>query len=160
MAAWFLAAHVVGVSFMCGLGWFVQVVHYPLFTFASGPRWTEFHAEHSRRTGWVVGVPWALQGFGALALLVWRPADLGLGLVLLAAALAGITVAATILGALPAHARPAYWWPWAWWCRWRDRHCTWLTVRMIDGIAGRVGPVLATSATNPVYWLCEDHTSS
>jgi hypothetical protein len=107
MAAWFLAAHVVGVSFMCGLGWFVQVVHYPLFTFASGPRWTEFHAEHSRRTGWVVGVPWALQGFGALALLVWRPADLGLGLVLLAAALAGITVAATILGALPAHARLA-----------------------------------------------------
>jgi hypothetical protein len=107
MAAWFLAAHVVGVSFMCGLGWFVQVVHYPLFTFATGPRWTEFHAAHSQRTGWVVGVPWAMQGFGALALLVWRPPDLGLGLVLVAAALAGVTVVATIAFALPAHARLA-----------------------------------------------------
>ncbi|MBU3701529.1 MAG: hypothetical protein FGM58_05725 [Acidimicrobiia bacterium] len=107
MGAWCLAAHVVGVSFMCGLGWFVQVVHYPLFTFATGPRWTEFHASHSQRTGWVVGVPWALQGFGALALLVWRPRDLGLGLVLVATALAGVTVAATVALALPAHARLA-----------------------------------------------------
>lgn len=107
MAPWFLAAHVVGVSFMCGLGWFVHVVHYPLFTFATGPRWSDFHAAHSQRTGWVVGVPWALQGFGALALLAWRPDQLGIGLVLLAAFLAGVTVVATVAVALPAHARLA-----------------------------------------------------
>lgn len=107
MSAWFLAAHVVGVSFMCGLGWFVQVVHYPLFTFATGPRWTEFHAAHSQRTGWVVGAPWALQGFGALALVVQRPSDLGIGLVLLAVVLAGATVVVTVALALPAHARLA-----------------------------------------------------
>ena len=107
MGGWALAVHVVGVSFMCGLGWFVHVVHYPLFTFATGPRWTEFHAEHSRRTGWVVGVPWAMQGLGAFALLVWRPAGVAIGLVLVAVLLAGITVVATVLVALPAHARLA-----------------------------------------------------
>lgn len=107
MAAWSLAVHVVGVSFMCGLGWFVQVVHYPLFTFATGSRWTDFHAEHSRRTGWVVGVPWAMQGFGAFALLVWRPEGVSLALVVAAVVLAGVTVVATIAVALPAHARLA-----------------------------------------------------
>lgn len=105
MGAVVLAVHVVGVSFMCGLGWIVQLVHYPLFSFAAGDRWTEFHAEHSRRISWVVGVPWAMQGLGVLALLVWRPVGLPLATVVVALVLSGITVVATVVFALPVHGR-------------------------------------------------------
>lgn len=103
MGAVALAVHVVGVSFMCGLGWFVQVVHYPLFGFADGDRWTEFHAEHSRRVSVLVGAPWAMQGIGAVALLVWRPPAIGIALTGAAVVLAGVTVLATIALALPKH---------------------------------------------------------
>lgn len=100
-----LAAHVVGTCFMCGLSWMVQVVHYPLFPFAAGPRWSEFHAAHSRRVSWVVGVPWALQGAGGLVLLVSTPAPLAIGWVWAGLALAGATVVATLAFAIPAHGR-------------------------------------------------------
>ncbi|MFZ9629879.1 MAG: hypothetical protein ACO3C1_11075 [Ilumatobacteraceae bacterium] len=100
-----LAVHVVGTAFMCGLNWLVQSVHYPLFLFAEGDRWGEFHAEHSRRIAAVVGLPWAMQGLGVFALLVSRPERLGMGLVLAALVLAGVTVVATVLFALPAHAQ-------------------------------------------------------
>ena len=100
-----LAAHVVGTAFMCGLGWIVQVVHYPLFDRVDRGRWAEFHAEHSRRIGLVVGLPWAMQGVGAIGLLLWRPPELPLTLVLLALVLAGVTVVATVLLAIPEHQR-------------------------------------------------------
>ena len=100
-----LATYVVGTSFMCGLGWVVQIVHYPLFDRVDRARWTEFHAEHSRRIGLVVGLPWAMQGLGSIGLLLWRPPVLPLTLVLLAVVLAGLTVVATVLLAIPEHER-------------------------------------------------------
>lgn len=102
-----LALHLAGVAWMTGIGWFVQAVHYPLFGYAVGPRWTEFHAEHSRRTALVVGLPWALQGVTVLALLAVRPAGVPVGLIVVAVLLAGTTVLATVAFALPAHGRLA-----------------------------------------------------
>jgi len=102
-----LVLHLAGAAGMTGIGWFVQAVHYPLFGYAAGPRWPEFHAEHSRRTARVVGLPWALQGVTALALLAVRPAGVPLGLIVAAVLLAGTTVLATVVFALPAHGRLA-----------------------------------------------------
>ncbi|MBM3693288.1 MAG: DUF1772 domain-containing protein [Actinobacteria bacterium] len=102
-----LVLHLAGAAGMTGIGWFVQAVHYPLFGYAAGPRWPEFHAEHSRRTARVVGLPWALQGVTALALLAVRPVGVPLGLIVAAVLLAGTTVLATVAFALPAHGRLA-----------------------------------------------------
>lgn len=100
-----LVLHAFGASFMAGIGWFVQAVHYPLFGAVADDRWTAFHDQHSRRTAWVVGVPWAIQGFTALALLGARPDGVALTLIGLAVLLAGVTVVATVGLALPAHGR-------------------------------------------------------
>lgn len=105
MGAVLLAVHVVGTAFMCGLGWIVQAVHYPLFDRVDRTGWTEFHRDHSRRIGFVVGLPWAMQGIGAIGLLVRRPEGVGPGLVIAAVVLAGVTVLATVVFALPAHER-------------------------------------------------------
>ncbi|MFM8303256.1 MAG: hypothetical protein ACKOA9_02995 [Actinomycetota bacterium] len=99
-----LVLHAFGASFMAGLGWFVQIVHYPLFAFVDRDQWDEYHSEHSRRTAGVVAVPWAIQGFTALALVAARPAGVSVVLIGIAVVLAGVTVAATVAFALPAHA--------------------------------------------------------
>ena len=41
-------------SAMAGIIWFVQVVHYPLFAEVGADTWFIYHADHERRTGWVV----------------------------------------------------------------------------------------------------------
>lgn len=46
----------VSVLFMCGLIWFVQVVHYPLFAKVSGD-YAGYQAAHVTRVTWVVAVP-------------------------------------------------------------------------------------------------------
>lgn len=102
MTATLLVVHAFGASCMTGIGWFVQSVHYPLFGYADPERWGEFHAEHSRRTARVVCVPWAAQGFTALALIL-EPGDVNEVLIGLAVVLAGISVVATVGFALPAH---------------------------------------------------------
>lgn len=107
MSTALLVLHAFGASCMAGIGWFVQTVHYPLFGYADAQRWTDFHAQHSRRTAWVVSVPWAIQGFSALALLVARPEGVSMPLIVVAVVLAGVTVVSTVALALPAHARLA-----------------------------------------------------
>ena len=107
MSTALLVAHAFGASCMTGVGWFVQVVHYPLFGSVDREQWTGFHAEHSRRTALVVSVPWAIQGFTALALLVVRPDGVSTALIGAAVLLAGATVVATVVLALPAHGRLA-----------------------------------------------------
>jgi len=39
---------------LVGLVWFVQVVHYPLFSGVGSPGFTGYHRLHATRTGWVV----------------------------------------------------------------------------------------------------------
>jgi membrane-associated phospholipid phosphatase len=39
---------------MSGIIWYVQLVHYPLFARVGEELWFPYHADHERRTGWVV----------------------------------------------------------------------------------------------------------
>jgi hypothetical protein len=50
-----LIAHLMATTFMTGLIWFVQVVHYPLFAGVGDAAFTRYEADHMRRTTWVVG---------------------------------------------------------------------------------------------------------
>jgi hypothetical protein len=47
--------------FMVGVIWFVQVVHYPLFSRVGEAAFAEYERHHTRRTGWVVVVPMLLE---------------------------------------------------------------------------------------------------
>ena len=102
-----LVVHAAGAWCMAGIGWFVQSVHYPLFPFVRGEDWTKFHAAHSRRTALVVAVPWAVEGFSALAIVVANPTGVSRWLPVAAVGLAGISVVGTLAFALPAHSQLA-----------------------------------------------------
>ena len=67
-----LAAQAIASAAMCGLIWFVQVVHYPLFARIEGEASGVFAAENQARTGPVV-IPFMLvEGFAA-AIIAWSP---------------------------------------------------------------------------------------
>ena len=56
--------------FMLGLIWFVQIVHYPLFSKVGISRSSEYQAEHQKRTSWVVGVPMLIEAVTAIWLVI------------------------------------------------------------------------------------------
>ncbi len=88
---------------MTGLIWFVQIVHYPLFSYAAGPSFPEFARHHQRRTGWIVGPLMLGEAATALLLLLHR-ID---GWTLTGAALLGIAWLSTALLQIPRHRRLA-----------------------------------------------------
>jgi hypothetical protein len=80
-----LIVHAVATLGMTGVIWFVQLVHYPLFTAAGGAAFPAYADEHVRRTNWIVTPLWGAESVTALALLVLDPSPLtGIGAVLVA----------------------------------------------------------------------------
>lgn len=63
--------------FMTGLIWFVQVVHYPLFSRVGDITFTQYANSHRVRTGSVVALPMLAQA----ALSLWAVCDTGLSTV-------------------------------------------------------------------------------
>jgi hypothetical protein len=90
---------------LVGLIWFVQVVHYPLFAEVDRGRFRSYEAQHTRRTGWLVGVLMPIEA-GTALWLAWDPPNgtdqlwlvLGLGLV-------GALWLTTLLVHVPMHRR-------------------------------------------------------
>ena len=85
-----LLVHAAATCYMCGVIWFVQLVHYPLFSAVGIEGFVSYQQQHVRRTGWVVGPAMLLEGGAALALCFFNPPDLspifvwtGLGLLAL-----------------------------------------------------------------------------
>ena len=81
-------ANLVATLFMVGVIWFVQVVHYPLFSKVGREGFVRYAGDHSRLTGYVVGPPMLVEAVSALGLVVSPPPGvplvalwLGLGLV-------------------------------------------------------------------------------
>lgn len=101
-----LLVHAVATAWLAGLIWAVQLVVYPGFAeVGTTAAWARAHAAHERRMTLAVGPPWAVQGLALLALLVRRPDGVPLGLVALAAGLAAVPVAVTVLVSVPQHVR-------------------------------------------------------
>ena len=95
--------HAFATLYMCGLIWFVQVVHYPLHGLVGVAEFRSYQAAHVRRTTWVVVGPMVIELLSAILLIVAQPEDtLGplpiLGFLILIKAWV-----ATMLLSVPAH---------------------------------------------------------
>jgi len=100
-----LAAQAWASAAMCGLIWFVQLVHYPLFARVGGERSAEHAAENQRRTSWVV-VPFMLvEMAAAIAIAIVPPAGIGRGVAVAGVVLVIVIWASTVLVQMPLHAR-------------------------------------------------------
>lgn len=56
-----LLLHAASTLWMTGLIWFVQVVHYPLFSLVGADGFAHYEQAHTRRTTLVVGPPMLLE---------------------------------------------------------------------------------------------------
>lgn len=104
-SAW-LVVHLVAAAVLAGVGWLVQVVVYPAFRLVGRGEWARYHGGHLRGVSQVVALPWLAQGVSTAALLL-APAAGGRGAAAVLAALALVTVAATVAAAVPVHERLA-----------------------------------------------------
>lgn len=98
-----LVVHLVASAAMAGLIWFVQVVHYPLFTAVGASEFTSYEQQHTRLTSWVVGPFMAVEGVSALAILAVRPEGVPLWLILCGLLLLAVIHGSTIFLQVPAH---------------------------------------------------------
>ena len=102
-----LIVQAVASGAMCGLIWFVQAVHYPLFASISSDRSRAYASEHQRRTTSVV-LPFMLAELAtAAAVMVWPPAGVGRGAAVAGVALVAVIWLSTFLVQVPLHGRLA-----------------------------------------------------
>lgn len=100
-----LAAQAFASAAMCGLIWFVQVVHYPLFAQVTGPGERAYAAEHQRRTALVV-IPFMLvEGVTALMVAVNPPPGIPSAAAFAGLALVLLLWASTGMVQMPLHGR-------------------------------------------------------
>jgi hypothetical protein len=99
--AWLLILHAAATLYMTGVIWFVQIVHYPLFSSVGRPGFTEYEREHVRRTGRVVVGPMLTELASSVAV-VWA---VGGPLAWIGLALVGVIWTSTWYWQVPAHRR-------------------------------------------------------
>jgi len=97
-----LLIHTSSTVFLAGLIWFVQIVHYPLFSRVGTESFPAYHRDHSRLTTWIV-LPAMVVELGTAIYLLGKstPADrplFGFGL-----ALIGLIWGSTFLLQVPRH---------------------------------------------------------
>ncbi len=100
-----LAAQALASAAMCGLIWFVQVVHYPLFARTDTTHNPDYADENQRRTAPVVLPPMLVEAVTAAIIAVNPPPAIGRP-----AALAGLAMVAalwlsTLLVQMPLHGK-------------------------------------------------------
>jgi len=90
--------------FMTGVIWFVQIVHYPLFSLVGVYKFQDYANAHCSSTGMVVAAPMVIEALTSLILpLLWKRPGLGL-LWLNFALLIGIWIC-TAAFSIPSHER-------------------------------------------------------
>lgn len=88
---------------MVGLIWTIQSVHYPLFARVPAVGFIEYEREHTSRMGRLLLLPAGIEVVSGAALVWSRPADVDLGLVLLAGILLAVAWIVTALVQVPLH---------------------------------------------------------
>lgn len=92
-------------TYLTGLIWTVQLVHYPGFAYVAPDKFVAFHRAHSARMGWVVMAPMVVE-LGLAAWLAWQGRTLG-GAVWWSLVLVVFIWAATFFVSVPFHNRLA-----------------------------------------------------
>jgi len=96
--------HLLATGFMVGLIWTIHAVHYPLFAFVPEP-YEPFQSEHMSRITKLLVVPWGIEVFTALGLVLTAETDTQRNWSLAGGVLVVGIVAVTGLLAAPAHGR-------------------------------------------------------
>lgn len=107
LAALVLAAQALASAAMCGVIWFVQVVHYPLFTGVDAARAADHAVENQRRTSRVVLPFMLVEAATALAIAVAPPPSVGREAAFAGLVLVLLLWASTLVVQVPLHARLA-----------------------------------------------------
>ncbi|WP_439625069.1 DUF1772 domain-containing protein [Gemmata sp.] len=102
-----LTANAAATWLMCGVIWFVQLVHYPLFPAYDRAWFRAAMSAHQAATQRVVFPAMVLELGTALALLAWQPAGVPEWVPWLGAALVGVWGFTTALVMVPLHERLA-----------------------------------------------------
>lgn len=100
-------AHLAATLFMCGVIWFVQLVHYPLLSMVPVESAASTAVEHQRRTAWVVGPAMAVEGVTTLAVFFDRPVGVAWWLPWAGGVLLAVALGCTIALSVPRHTRMA-----------------------------------------------------
>jgi hypothetical protein len=100
---YFLLAHLAATLYMVGVIWFVQVVHYPLFSRVGPEKFSLYSKAHSRLTTYVVGPPMLAEAATALLLVFRRPEGVPLAAALTGLALVVVVWLSTALLQVPCH---------------------------------------------------------
>ena len=100
-----LLLHAMATWIMCGIIWFVQIVHYPLLQKVGAGEFVDYERANCRLTTFVVGPPMLLELFTMVALFRWRPAAIPLSLIVGGAVLLAIIWMGTYTVQVPQHAR-------------------------------------------------------
>jgi len=100
-----LAAQAFASAAMCGLIWFVQMVHYPLFARTDTTHAADYPEENQRRTGPVVIPPMLVEAATAAAIAFSPPPEIGRPAALVGLAMVAALWLSTLLVQMPLHAR-------------------------------------------------------
>ncbi|MEZ5353122.1 MAG: hypothetical protein R2762_10845 [Bryobacteraceae bacterium] len=95
-----VAVHAAATWFMTGLVWFVQMVHYPLFSMVDGAGFAAYEQAHTVRTTWVVAPVMLIELATALLLFRYR---MPRGELMLGAGLLAVVWGSTFLLQVPRH---------------------------------------------------------
>jgi hypothetical protein len=98
-----LLVNLAATFVMVGIIWFVQIVHYPLFSRVGAPGFAAYSGAHSRLTGLVVGPPMLAEAATAVALVLAPPAGVPLWLAATGLALLAVIWLSTALLQSPRH---------------------------------------------------------
>lgn len=97
-----LLIHAAATWFMVGLIWFVQIVHYPLFSSVGTDGFSSYEELHQRLTTWVVGPAMLIELATGLWLLRWSE-SLDSRIVWLGLMLIAVIWLCTAIASVPAH---------------------------------------------------------
>ena len=100
-----LAAQALASAAMCGLIWFVQVVHYPLFAHTDTTHSPDYPDENQRRTAPVVIPPMLVEATTAALIAVNPPPEIGRPVALVGLAMVAALWLSTLLVQMPLHGR-------------------------------------------------------
>jgi len=102
-----LLVHLFATVFMTGLIWFVQIVHYPMFSAVGRNVFVEYEIVHARRTTWVVAPVMLLEAGTGLMLLTGPAFEHFRGALLASTGLLAVIWLSTAFLQMPRHRRLA-----------------------------------------------------